>query len=510
MPPFRLGPNDLLEYDARYGVLICRECQYAIQKSALQSHLLRHKIYREQRQRLLSSITQLNLFEPDDVPIPEHGCPAIDALPIISGYRCMAAECANLCASYKRMRRHRSEAHGFNENEVGHDIARPAKLQTFFRGTKIRYFEVTPLLGGVGESALLSHINDDGLDAGDKQDREHVEEELDVQMHEVPSLPSRAPTPLETPPNSSFFNIDLEVLTYFHHYTAVTSLTLPRIDPTQSTTNYWQTDVVLLALRNRWLMCGILASSAAHLAAFASDADIEREHRKQLVQLFSEFNTGWRDAVEVDKNTKIAGERIKRILRCTQDFIIPELVLHPSSIQDDNASVQEVNFSHARRILNAASSPGMPLSYDMTRSALLGRIGALPSRMTEAFGRPDSTGDVLVILAAIAALLECCPTSLASFDADLAWRAMESWLTKVPVHFHNMVSRHNLAALVVLAHWAAGVVKQAERCGCWFLKGSTEAILLYVEERLPRDDHAVQSLMKGLDEGVLLRGMGET
>src|SRR5277367_6532329 len=143
MLAIRLGPRDLLEYDARYGVLICRECQYAIQKSALQSHLLRHKIYRHERQRLLSSIAQLDLFEPHQVPLPTPASPPIDALPIISGYRCTAVGCGNLCASSKRMRRHWSEIHGLSEPLNPSSFARPVKLQTFFRSTKLRYFKVT-------------------------------------------------------------------------------------------------------------------------------------------------------------------------------------------------------------------------------------------------------------------------------------------------------------------------------------------------------------------------------
>lgn len=61
MIPLRLGPKELLEYDATYGVIICREYQYAIQQSALQSHLLQHKIFRSERTTLLASIAQLDI-----------------------------------------------------------------------------------------------------------------------------------------------------------------------------------------------------------------------------------------------------------------------------------------------------------------------------------------------------------------------------------------------------------------------------------------------------------------
>ncbi|KAK9491447.1 hypothetical protein V1508DRAFT_421970 [Lipomyces doorenjongii] len=47
-------------------------------------NLLRHKIYRDERQRLLSSIAGLHIFEPHLVPLPTPAPPPIDALPIIS------------------------------------------------------------------------------------------------------------------------------------------------------------------------------------------------------------------------------------------------------------------------------------------------------------------------------------------------------------------------------------------------------------------------------------------
>ena len=118
--------------------------------------------------------------------------------------------------------------------------------------------------------------------------------------------------------------------------------------------------------------------------------------------------------------------------------------------------------------------------------------------MMEVFGRPDNTKDVLVILAAISTLIDHCSSSFALVDSNVALREMESWLSSVPEHFHYMVSQRNPAALVVMAHWAATLIRWAERCGCWFLKGSARAILRYVERRLPKDDHVVSSLIEGL------------
>ncbi|KAK9482167.1 hypothetical protein V1527DRAFT_522231 [Lipomyces starkeyi] len=541
MPAIRLGPRDLLEYDARYGVLICRECQYAIQKSALQSHLLRHKIYRDERQRLLSSIAQLRLFEPHHVPLPTPAPPPIDALPIISGYCCTVVGCGNLCASSKRMRRHRSEIHGLSEPHNSSSFARPVKLQTFFRGTKLRYFEVTspPAAGTAGVAPLATTTTDDNDD----------DERYDEQVHDadtatpLPPQPRRMPTPpAGTNLGFSPANLDLETLRYFHYFITMTSLTLPGAEHPRPATHYWQTDVVLQALRRRWLMCGLLAISACHLAALADDTTIEQVHRKRSAQFFSEFTSGLEETTDhdlgvvvagVEEEAKKAGGQIKCMLRCAhwalaefrldqgiipkppapsqlqsimttvRGFVVPDFALRPGGVRSDDDGRQEETFAQTRRILEMRSSSdagsfGAFSCCDNTPSALFNCLRALPSRMAETFGKPESARDVLATLSAIAALVECCDTSFASDAVEAAWRGMTTWLTKVPDHFNHMVSRHNPAALVVLAHWAASLVKRAEHCGCWFLKGLTKTILLQIAERLPADNRAVQSLVGGL------------
>ena len=537
MLAIRLGPRDLLEYDPRYGVLICRECKHAIQKSALQSHLLRHKIYRNERQRLLSFIAQLDLFEPHHVPLPTPASPPIDALPIISGYRCTAVGCGNLCASSKRMRRHWSEIHGLSEPLNPSSFRRPVKLQTFFRGTKLRYFEVTsPPVEGTAGAAPLATTNDD------------VDERYNEQVHDAdiatsllpPPPPRRGPTPSGTPLWSSQVNVDLETLRYFHHFATTTSLMLPDVEHPRSATHYWQTDVVLQALRQRWLMYGLLAISACHLAALADDAAIERFHRERSAQFFSEFSARWEEttkpdsgvvAFEAEEEAKKAGWQIRCMLRCAQwvlaestleegiipepagfsqlqsitttvrGFVVPDFALRSGGVRSDDDDRQEVKLAEARRILKLGSSSDArslgTISYcDNMPSALLNRLRTLPSRMAETFGKPESAQDVLATLSAIAALVECCDTSFASDEVGAAWRGMATWLIKVPDHFNHMVSCHNPAALVVLAHWAASLVERAEHCGCWFLRGSAKKILRQIAQQLPADDRAVQSLVR--------------
>lgn len=538
MPVKRLDSRDMLEYNPSYGVLICRECQYAIQKSALRSHLLRHKIYRGERERLLSSIAKLDLFEPHRVPLPTPDTPPIDTLPIISGYRCTAAGCRNLCASSKRMKRHWTEIHGLSEPPpYSSSFARPVKLQTFFRGTKLRYFEVasSPAAGTVRAVPLATTTDDNGNG-----------ERYGEQGHDVDTAMPLSPSPLPipgAPPGSSPVDVDLETLSYFHHFTTTTSLTLPDAKHPQPTTHYWQTDVVLLALQRRWLMYGLLAISACHIAALADNTTIKQIHRGRSAQFFSEFSAGWEKttkpdlgvvAAGVEEGVKKAGGQMRCILRCAhralaesildediipesaapsqlqsimmtvRGFVVPDFALRPDGVRGDDHDLQEEKFAQARRILEMRSASdaegfaAVSSSDNNTPSALFSRLRALPSCMAEVFGKPESAQDFFATMSAIATLVECCDISFWSGEVGAAWRGMVTWLAKVPDRFNRMVSRHSPPALVVLAHWAASLVKQAEHCGCWFLKGSSKTILLQVADRLPADDHAVQSLVGSL------------
>ena len=289
-------------------------------------------------------------------------------------------------------------------------------------------------------------------------------------------------------------------------------------------------------------MCGLLAISACHLVALADDTTVERVHRERSAQFFSEFSAGWEEttkrelgvvAAGVEEDAKKAGGQLRCMLRCAhwalaesmldqgiisepaapsrlqsimttvRGFVVPDFALRPGGVWSDDDDRQEETLAQARRIPRMKSSSdagsfGTFSSCDNTPSALLNRLRALPSRMAETFGKPESARDVLATLSAIAALVECCDTSFASDEVGAAWRGMATWLTKVPDHFNHMVSRHNPAALVVLAHWATSLVKRAEHCGCWFLRGSEKTILLEIAERLPADDRAVQSLVGSL------------
>lgn len=505
----RLGPRDLLQYDARYGVLICRECQYAIQKSAVPSHLLRHKIYRDERRLLLSSISQLDLLEPHLVPLPDSASPPIDGLPVISGYCCTESGCGNLCASSKRMRRHLSEVHGHNSGPVS-SSSRPVTIQTFFRGTKLRYFEVNT---GAAQSDFLAEQLAVAGDSGADDNEAVVERGHDEQVRFNDTATTVQP---QEPASQSLGNLDLETLTYFHHFTTTTSLTLPE----QAT--YWQTDVVLQALQQPWLMYGLLAISACHLATLTDNQSINLVHRRRSAQFWKEFSSGRDEATNRGSGTTgdrdvekvwMAGERIRCVLHCAlcalgEPLLNQEAMLNPAAsfgLQSIVATIRVLFIAHDT--LRVEGDGGdediqgeeIPERRDLKPPPeMLTRLHALPYRMAEVFGRPNNAQDVLTTLATISTLVKCCGISFAADNAKTAWRGMATWVAKVSDHFNFMITCHKPPALVVLAHWAAFLLTRAENCGCWFLKNLAKSVLLQVSEQLDSDDSAVRSLLSGL------------
>ena len=538
MPAIGLVAGDLLEYNSKYSLLICRQCQYAIQKNALESHLLRHKIYRSDRQCLLTAIAQLHLLEPQNVTLPAPGLPPVDALPVLSGYRCTAAACQHLTVSSKRMKRHWSDIHRHGGSvPLLASFARPVKLQTFFRGTQVRYFEVASL------NVSLFNASDDGNDDGDddEDDDEGCEEKEPDAITAIPPSPPRVPASPGISHGPSPIDFSLETLTYFHHFTMVTSLTLPgAIKDSQSGKHHWQTHVVVRALRRHWLMCGLLAISTYHLAALADDIRVKQIHLERGQQFTSEFSTGLQqttgrnsdqEAATIEEESKKIGQQINCLLRCAQwalvepafnedlvaphrllsvmaairGCVVPNSTLRHSGIWSDGRGRQEessiqgflhtINASHGVKPQNNSFN-------DTTPSVLLGLLRALPFRMAEVFGRPEGAEDIFATLSAIMTVAECCEISFACNGTEMAWQGVATWLAQVPDHFNQMVGRDDPAALVVLAHWAAILVKRAEHVGCWLLKGSAKLIVLQITRRLSVHGHAILNLVECLMDMV--------
>lgn len=181
-------------------------------------------------------------------------------------------------------------------------MATEVKMQTFFRGTKIQYFEVcdasevrflksTPLLtaapgaldlavqmmdqdetdgceespsqSGGSEELPYDLDQDDGQDDDedddyydDCYDDEEEEEDGDDDSGHVADVHNYIPSP-----TSALHTLDLGALKTFHHFLSSTSRSLPQPRHTASEPCYWQVVVLPLAFSCHWLMSGLLAVS---------------------------------------------------------------------------------------------------------------------------------------------------------------------------------------------------------------------------------------------------------
>ncbi|KAL2831400.1 hypothetical protein BDW59DRAFT_140138 [Aspergillus cavernicola] len=356
------------------------------------------------------------------------------------------------------MKLHQREIHGRRELSDLASFARPVKLQTFFRGTKLRYFEVTPL----SES-------DSTIDYDDAEEEEDSSVDVDTAI------------PLPLP------NLDLETLTYFHHFTTATSLTLPVAGDEQSATQNWQTDVVLHALQRQWLMCGLLAISACHLAVLVEDASIRQAHRERSAQFFSAFSAEW-EAMKVskgmseDKDAMRAGAQIACILRCVH--WTPGSTVDPAAVSQLQLFMATIRSFDPDAVSFQSNIHHHVQTVPKNVVEAFNRLHTLPALMAETFSRPDNVQDVLATLTAIAMLIECCDMSFSSSGMGAAWHSMTMWLVRVPEHFNELTRRNSPSALVVIGYWEAILVKRAEDCGCWFLKGLQMAEQVKLELKL--------------------------
>ncbi|KAK4950974.1 hypothetical protein LTR10_010967 [Elasticomyces elasticus] len=500
----RLGKAGLLEYNAEYGVLICRECQYAIQKNAIGSHLLRqHQIYRSERKTLLATIAELDVQEPENVHLPDSGSSPVQGLPIMSGYGCATAKCQHLTVSTKRMQRHWSEKHCPGEGETFLLSAmRPATLQTFFRGTKIRYFEVTS-----AQVPLSNDVLDTSQTPYDSEQLLHLDGRSLHMGSPAPSLAQPRPT--------SFISSELVTLTYFHHFTSVTASVLPSVSPWPQGTSYWLDSVIPSALQDFPLMCGLLALAAYHKAALAS----ESAHQEQAEHYSDVFFTqpAAADAVTVRDAKLMIGCLLQCLRgRLTGAALSGEAYAHgqaqamitslrrcaclnnPASGRDGPSTAQVGGTNPA---MIQYLPPTQTASSSETASMLVQRLRTLPYRMAETLEKPDSAQDVITTLSAVGTLIDCYEQSFKADCATTAWQAVVTWAKNVSDRFVEMVVQSNIAALVVVAHWAAILIRRAELVGCWWLTGSSEEMMLQITSQLAAGNGRALCLVDDLRHG---------
>jgi hypothetical protein len=513
--------HDLLSYNSTYRILICRQCKYAIQKSAVQSHLLRHKIYRHQRQNLLRAVAELPLLNPGEVLCPSSTAPRLSELPVVEGLRCVVDECKHLCASDKRMKRHLADEHGREGSKGLRDLTRPAKIQTFFRGTQIHYFEVEgPQILAVASS---NHANRREINSPILAQRSWVGQER------TSSSSSKGVIEIEQP---SEVRIDLETLSDYHHYITITSPTLPIPQATTYGSSPWQNTIANNALRWGWLMSGLLAISAWHEAFLDPDADVKGPHmvsgRQRSKAFYHGLNEWGADSaatsdpqvVQVVKQVQsmlvlaasavMGTHALKRLepswssdWQCIRQNICCILRLdehRSSSFGDANSRTSAFGGDAVFHFEECALGKTTPV-HSAPISRLATRLQKLPSEMTRALKKPDpgTLSDVLATISAIETLSEIINDFIRSSEMNPheALQGVARWIVETPEHFHKMIIDRKSAASVVLMHWVV-LVEEAVHSGCWYMSAIARDVRKHADTILGQCDETTKKLTSGL------------
>lgn len=282
-PPIR-NLEELFSYNQKFGVLICKPCQFAVQPHALSGHLLRHQIYRGERRKLLEQISRLTLLEPDKVPSPSPSSPRVPELPIHAGYKCGAPDCEHACVSQKRMSQHWSEKH--LEPNSRNVKARPACLQTFFKGNQVRYFEVNE------DPKTL--ITDSASDDTESTRLEFPASTTESHLVSEPNYGSPIPV-LDDNPSWFMSDVHMATMRYLHHFTVSTGYTISRA---KIPTNFWTHVVPVEAYHHKFLMLAIVAVAAYHSAHLATDTPTILMHRKYGLCFQAYSAEGFRAAMQ--------------------------------------------------------------------------------------------------------------------------------------------------------------------------------------------------------------------
>ena len=439
---------DMLLYNAVYQVIICRSCQYAIQPSALDSHLLRHKIYRAARRDLVDSVAGLPTRPPDDVELPTAGCRPIDGLSIVPGWRCSADDCGHLCASAKRLRHHWTHAHPRltpTRTPDGDSLGARVHLQTFFRGTKLRYFEV--FLDGAVRS----------------------EEPSTSQRHDET-------TPDDYDAAFAANGLDADAVQYFHHFVLRVA---PSFASSAADAVFWQTSMIDMVLADPTRMPALLAVSAGH-SALTSRSESEAEAHAIYSRSQSHRYLSARDAST--SSGPAAADRLHalhQLVHYVVSYRWPPSTT-PNSPNPPPLDISSVIF-HLRDIARSdrrpAETPSRGLKVDAHPALRL-----LPLKLAELYGRPKTFPEPWEIIRAIDSLSQCLVES--------ERQAAATWCQEMTPGFAAMVASGSEPALVVVAHWAALALRTAESRTPWLFDGLSDMVTGRVLRSLSRDPGA--------------------
>jgi len=454
------SPSQLLHYLPAHRVLICRECRYAIQPSAISRHLKDlHHIYRSDRQELVEYAKELDLPDPGDVLLPSPHEAPVPFLPSESGLACEADGCTHLCVTGKRMKSHWATAH---KDVVGSASAqwRPVTLQTFFRGNQLRYFIVS------GEASPAPKPE---------------------QSSESDSSPPSLVSEVSTPPDWSPDDVAL-----FEHFMQSTYHDLGNGPASKRA---WQTSIPEMAYRHDFLKHGVLACSALHLAHLHPND----RRRYQMTaachqaRALPQFRTAVGNPTQENCEAILAFSHLLVVHCFASEEQDEDLLLvkgkHENGLPDwlhvirGSCTMFHTLWPYIQRgslaplIEEGVKEEALPLvPENPAHAARLKELVSLPLFGKTPLVRGEFKDKIIAYAGALMMLSRSYVRVQAAREKGMftIWTAVHIWPAKIPMDYLELLRAREPAALVLLAHYCI-LLEPLEKA--WYMSGFRKRLL---------------------------------
>jgi hypothetical protein len=458
-------PSQVLQYLPTYQVLICLRCRYAIQPGAVGRHFKEiHHLHRSSRQAFVKYASRFELAQPNDVVFPDEDQFPVPLLPVQDGLACCFDACTYLCATTKRMKQHWRLVHHTPAAD-GNNLWKAVPLQTFFRGNALQYFTNPAYL--VSTPASVSDSSDgltSGITASTASDKA-------VCSYTVGSC-----TPI-----NPVIATDKDLLDHYRNHTYKT------LSCTSETQYAFGATVVELASQFPFLLHGVLACSALHLASL--DPENRTYYTIQSMRNQDQALSAFRQAimhVDLDNcQAVLAFSFFLVIFALSSQSKEPSLFLHDDDDEDDQ--LHWINF-----LRNGCSM--LCLVWDELNNSPVAPFAALwhddlgvtadpndPLLVTLLSVFPDHEPEYLIYRDSAMKLVTAFAFIKQRGQSSTIWDALNSWPMRVIPEYLALLKRNCPGALLLLAYY--GILLRPIR-GEWFLEGRSRRLMDEIARRL--------------------------
>ncbi|KFY18830.1 hypothetical protein V493_08315 [Pseudogymnoascus sp. VKM F-4281 (FW-2241)] len=477
-----LGPDtgtaELLQYLPAYKVVICTTCRYAIQPNAIARHLKElHKFHSGRRRPFMQYISKLDLDLPDKVREIGNTEFPVPLLPVQDGLQCLHEGCMHLCVSTKRMKGHWLSAHGRSgQSDIDwHGVP----LQTFFRGNLLRYFTSSHVHPAADPTRCDITMN--------TSDR--YTEKLTWNEDSVTDLPFISGLLLQCQLNESDS-------TLLHHYITCTSLSLATDTRTKT---MWQVKLPHIASQFPFLMHGILACAALHLAYL--DPGQERElmirgriHQDRAMPLFrtaiASPNNDNCDAVFAFSHLLViysfAADREDEQLFLVESNALDVLPSWLYFIRSGCSMLCDVwEQLESGPVGSLISAWEIPITFSEAEQwpPMDSLLSAVPSQGSEDSWSEDICKIYRDAATELGVAFSCTQDPSAGFTA---WDALRIWPMRISDAYLNLLSQQHPCALILVAHYCILLQRLDSH---WYFEGRAKRLLLTIMSCLDRRWH---------------------